>query len=173
MNLLAKIGLGVFIVILIGMAGIFLTLKLVNRYHPLSQSTLEPNGLSLGKVAILYQPGLSNQLSALASNIASEFSKKNYTVLLQTIDETNLPQADMYVVGSAAYFGQASKPSLDVLEKLSDEALVSVFTQGALPDNRTDLDQMVAAGPSVRVAEKFAVGSSEAVSEFVTKVLNK
>lgn len=173
MNLLAKIGLGVFIVILIGMAGIFLTLKLVNRYHPLSQSTLEPSGLSQGTVAILYQPGLSNQLSKLASEIAAEFHKQNYSVILQTIEANTVVPADIYVVGSAAYFGQASKPSLDVLEKLAGKPNVSVFSQGALPDKQTELDQMVSAGSNIKVAEKFVVGNNEPIFEFVTQVLRK
>jgi flavodoxin len=92
----------------------------ISAYTATGSQTLTPDGTSVGKALVLYDPGYSGNSKKVADQVAADLQTKNYTVTLAGIksaDAQNTAGYGIIVVGGPIY---ASTPTASVKDYLNN-----------------------------------------------------
>lgn len=115
----------------------------VISYTATGSETLNPNGTSVGKAMVVYDPGLSGASETAARAIANQLQINGYTVELAGISSSEATKTSDYgiiVVGGPIYAGNASSSVKEYLKALqpSPGTRLGVFSTGSDPDTAKD-----------------------------------
>ena len=121
MRKIFKIILAVFAMIIIVVVAFGAIILLdVAAYTATGSKTLTPDGTSVGKAIVIYDPGLSGTAKAVADKVASDLQAKGYTVTLAGIKSSAAADTASYkviVVGGPVYAGGLTNSVKDDLKQ--------------------------------------------------------
>lgn len=183
-NLLKKVGIIVFILLIMVFTGLGIILYDFASFTATDSENLQPNGNSMGNALVVYDPGLSGKSGNVAEIIAKGFQSKGYTVDLVGIKSPKAVQIDNYdviIIGGPVYAGKIAKSVQDYLKTLnpSSKTRVGVFATGDDPDtadNNELLLKEVAPLPEnsklkIDAVIKIVDINNEKINEFVNDLL--
>jgi flavodoxin len=122
MRKIFKIILAVFavLIILIVSFGAIIVLD-VAAYSATGSRTLTPNGTSVGKAIVIYDPGLSGTAKGVADKVAIGLQSKGCTVTLEGVKSSAAADTtgyDVIVIGKPIYVGELTNSIKDKLSSL-------------------------------------------------------
>ena len=187
MRKIFKIILAVFAVLIILFVSVAAVIFLdVAAYTATGTQTLTPTGTSVGKAAVIYDPGLSGNTKTVANQIASDLQTQNYTVTLAGIKSSAAKDVSIYsivVVGGPVYAGAFTSSVKDMLKNLTPDqgAKVGIFGSGqgaTTPDDVAMLKQSIPANSDATLSNAVVVkiGEKEDINtraqDFVNQLLS-
>ena len=150
--------------------------------------TLTPNGTSVGKAIVIYDPGLSGTAKGVADKVAIGLQSKGYTVTLAGVKSSAAAHTtgyDVIVIGGPIYAGELTNSIKDKLSSLvlshGQSARIGVFGSGQGATSLEDIAQIKHSIPihsdtTLQDATVVKIGSSEDLNartqDFVNQLLS-
>jgi flavodoxin len=141
------------LIILLAIFGSLFFLDLA-AYTATGSQTLTPNGDSIGKALVTYDPGLSANSKNVADKVAADLQAKNYTVTLAGIKSSEASKTAGYtiiVTGGPIYAGSPTPSVKDFLVNLKPDigTRIGVFGSGQGSTTPSDVAAIKDAVPSL------------------------
>ncbi len=133
----------------------------ISAFTATGSQTLTPEGASVGKALVLYDPGYSGNSKKVADQVAVDLQAKNYTVTLAGIKSTDAQNTAGYgiiVVGGPIYAGIPTASVKDALNSLNPDsgAKVGVFGSGQGATTPDDIAQIKAGATALGTDGKLS-----------------
>ncbi len=154
MRKIIKVILAVFAMLLIifSIASAIIFLDVASLTATNSQ-TLTPNGQTVGKALVAFDPGLTDDTKIVAQTLAKDLQQTGYTVTLAGIKNSAISHSDDFniiVVGGPVYAGALASSVKDALRSLivNQGTKVAVFGSGQGATSPEDVAMIVQSMPT-------------------------
>jgi flavorubredoxin len=171
-------------VVLIVAIFVGLTVFDASGYTATNSQTLSVTGQQVGKVLVVYDPGLSTSATKFANKVAFDLQALNYSVILAGVKSSEAQNAqgyDIIVVGGPIYMGGITSSVKYVLDNLHSDkgTVVGVFGSGMYASSPEDLakmkssDPILESGGSLSKAIVIKIGNSEDINATALSFVNQ